>query len=98
MNPKLKKYVRTIIAIYVLIGIVIGFGLTIVIVDWFGSNEALATEDNTKEIMASCIADASELWTAERERIKTADDGDKIAISVIAAKLFEARYLQTYIK
>lgn len=99
MNPKLKKYVRQVIVLYVFIGIAIGVIIAVIAVDKFGSNEALAAEDSTKEIMAACIVDARELWTTRQgRRVASGDDGDKIAISIIAAKLFEARYLQTYIK
>lgn len=99
MDPKLKKYVRNVMVLHIFIGIAIVVVIAVVAVDRFGSSEVLAVEDNTKEIMAVCIADAGELWSTARDRRENKmADGDKIAISIIAAKLFEARYLQTYIK
>lgn len=82
------------------------FGLIIILIctvpiisDRFGPEEALAVEDNTKEIMALSITDAQELWSTARDRKENRTaDGDKIAIAIIASKLFEMRYLQTYIK
>lgn len=98
MNPQFKKYVRRVMVLNIFVGIAVVVVIAVIAVDKFGSNEVLAAEDSTKEIMAACIADAGELWAAQRGPWKGAADGDKIAISIIAAKLFEARYLQTYIK
>lgn len=70
-----------------------------IIADWVGPSEALAADDNTKEIMAMSITDAQELWSTSRNRKENRTaDGDKIAIAIIASKLFEMRYLQTYIR
>ena len=67
-----------------------------IIMDRFGPANAHAAVDNTKEIMATCITDAKELWPSSSGG--KVSDGDKIAIAAVAAKLFEARYLQSYIE
>lgn len=67
-----------------------------IIMDRFGPSNAHAAVDNTKEIMATCLTDAKELWVLESGQKR--GDGDKIGIAIIAAKLFEARYLQSYIE
>jgi len=100
VSPYRKAIIVVLIVLgcVVLIPVVLTFTVPI-ITDRLGSSEALAADDNTKEIMATSITDAQELWSTARDRKENRTaDGDKIAIAIIASKLFELRYLQTYIK
>lgn len=79
--------------------LIIALAFTVPIIsDRFGPSEALAADDPTKEIMLTSIADAKELWLIDGSGSGKMADGDKIAIAIIASKLFEMRYLQTFIK
>ncbi len=69
-----------------------------IIMDRFGPSNAHAAVDNTKEVMTTCITDAKDIWLAASGPAGKATDGDKIAIAIVASKLFEARYLLTYIE
>lgn len=101
---KVSQYRKNLIYCFAIVGVctilIVAFSFVVPIIsDKFGPSEALAVEDKTKEIMATSIVDAQELWsTARNRRENRTADGDKIAIAIIAAKLFELRYLQTYIE
>ena len=99
MSPYCKKLIQgaAIVGGCILAIVVLSFTVPI-ISDKFGPSEALAQTDNTREIMATCLTDAKELWIAIAEPRGGLSDGDKIAITNVAAKLFEARYLLTYIE
>jgi len=96
----MSQYRKKIIIILSLIILAVFLSLCIFpfVLDEFGPKKALAAVDNTKEVMATCITDAKDLWLSASGQVGKVTDGDKIAIAAVASKLFEARYLLTYIE
>ena len=92
-----RKYI--ILGLFLVVFVVLlSLGIYPFVLDRFGPEAAHAAVDNTKEVMATCITDAKDLWLTSSGPASKVTDGDKIAIAAVASKLFEARYLLTYIE
>lgn len=97
MSRNHKKIIIIVLPSVILVAW-LSWGIYPFVLDRYGPGTAHAAVDNTKEVMATCITDAKDLWLAASGPAGKVTDGDKIAIAAVASKLFEARYLLTYIE